>query len=106
MFLEVLRSDSSDFEEDLDVHGVVKHGFRVLQVRSGNIPNTIASLLLEIRDITGVVPAIYFQWNEGNPISNMLRFLFTGTGEIAPVTREVLRQAEHDKKRRPTVHVS
>jgi hypothetical protein len=106
MFLEVLRSDSSDFEEDLTVHGLSKHGFRVLQVRSANIPNTIATILLEIRDITGVVPAIYFQWNEGNPVSNMLRFLFTGTGEIAPVTREVLRQAEHDKKRRPTVHVS
>lgn len=106
MFLEVLRSDSSDFEEDLVVHGVLKHGFRVLEVRSGNIPNTIASVLLEIRDITGIVPEVYFEWNEGNPISNMLRFLFTGTGEIAPVTREVLRQADHDRGRRPRVHVS
>jgi hypothetical protein len=106
IFLEVLPSDSSDFEEDLEVQGVVKHGYRVLQVRSGNVPNTIAAVLLEMRDITGVVPAIYFEWTEGNPISNMFRYLITGVGEVAPVTREVLREAEKDVKRRPAVHVS
>jgi len=63
---------------------------------------------LEIRDITGVVPTIYFEWTEGNPISNMMKFLFlfVGNGEVAPVTREVLREAEKDVKRRPAVHVS
>lgn len=106
IFLEVLPSDSSDFEEDLVVHGVVKHGYRVLQVSSGNVPNTIAAVLLEMRDITGVVPAVYFEWTEGNPISNMFRYLITGVGEVAPVTREVLREAEKDLKRRPAVHVS
>lgn len=106
IFLEVHRADSSDFEEDLVVRGVTVHGYRVLQVRSGTVPNTLAAVLLAIRDETGVAPAIYFQWNEGNPISNMFRFLITGTGEIAPVTREVLRESEKDPKRRPTVHVS
>ncbi|MFF1574025.1 amino acid transporter [Leifsonia sp. NPDC058292] len=106
IFVEVYPSDSSDFEEDLVVYGVVKHGYRVLQVKSGNVPNTIAAVLLEVRDVTGVVPSIYFQWTEGNPISNMFRFLITGVGEVAPVTREVLREAEKDVKRRPAVHVS
>jgi hypothetical protein len=106
IFLEVYPSDSSDFEEDLVVHGVVKHGYRVLEVKSGNVPNTIAAVLLEIRDVTGIVPSIYFEWTEGNPISNMFRFLITGVGEVAPVTREVLREAEKDVKRRPAVHVS
>ncbi|NEN07468.1 APC family permease [Diaminobutyricibacter tongyongensis] len=106
IFLEVYPSDSSDFEEDLVVEGVVKHGYRVLKVSSGNVPNTIAAVLLEIRDVTGVVPTIYFEWTEGNPISNMFRFLITGVGEVAPVTREVLREAEKDVKRRPAVHVS
>lgn len=105
-FLEVHPSDSSDFEEDLMVTGVIKHGFRVLQVSSGNVPNTIAALLLEIRDMTGIVPSIYFQWTEGNPAKNMIRFMVTGVGEVAPVTREVLREAEKDPKRRPAVHVS
>ena len=106
IFLEVYKTDSSDFEEDLEVHGVVKHGYRVLQVKSGNVPTTIAAVLLEIRDITGVVPTIYFEWTEGNPISNMFRYLITGVGEVAPVTREVLREAERDAKRRPAVHVA
>ena len=106
IFLEVYPADSSNFEEDLVVRGVTRHGYRVLQVNSGNVPNTIATILLRIRDETGVIPGIYFEWTEGNPISNMMRYLVTGSGEIAPVTREVLRQAEHSRSRRPDVHVS
>ncbi len=106
IFLEVHPSDSSDFEEDLEVRGEEVHGFRVLKVTSGNVPSTLAAVLLEIRERTGVIPDIYFEWTEGNPISNMLKFLFVGNGEVAPVTREVLREAEKDAKRRPAVHVS
>jgi len=106
VLLEVHSGDSSNFEEDLVVHGTLQHGYRVLQVKSGNVPNTIAAVLLAIRDDTGTVPAIYFEWTEGNPISNMFRFLITGTGEVAPVTREVLRRAEPSRSRRPDVHVS
>ncbi|PPF18812.1 amino acid permease [Rathayibacter rathayi] len=105
LFLEVHTTDSSDFEEDLIVQGRVCHGFRVLTVTSGNIPNTIATVLLEIRDLTGVIPDVYFEWTEGGPLSNMFRFLITGTGEVAPVTREVLRRAEARRDRRPGVHV-
>ena len=106
IFLEVYPADSSNFEEDLLVEGHTVHGYRVLRVRSGNVPNTLATILLTIRDLTGVVPSIYFEWTEGNPVSNMFRFLVTGVGEVAPVTREVLRQAERDRGRRPEVHVS
>jgi hypothetical protein len=106
IFLEVHPADSSDFEEDLMVRGVEKYGYRILKVRSGNIPNTLAAVLLAIRDATSVVPTIYFEWTEGNPISNMFKFLVTGGGEVAPVTREVLRESEKNVKRRPAVHVS
>ena len=106
IFLEVHPADSSDFEEDLFVQGINKHGYRVLEVKSGNIPNTIAAVLLQIRDATGMVPTIYFEWSSGNPISNMFKFLVTGVGDVAPVTREVLRESEKDSKRRPAVHVS
>jgi hypothetical protein len=106
IFLEVHKSDSSDFEEELEVRGVMQFGYRVLQVKSGNVPGTAAAVLLAIRDATGVVPDIYFEWTEGNPLQNMLRFLVTGKGEIAPVTREVLRESEPNPKRRPAVHVS
>ena len=69
------------------------------------MPNALAAMLLQIRDATGVRPHIYFEWTEGNPASNFLRFLFFGVGEVAPVTREVLRQAEPRRKKRPHVHV-
>jgi hypothetical protein len=106
IFLEVHPGDSSNFEEDLVVRGMVKHGYRVLEVSSGNVPNTVAAVLLAIRDLTGIVPGIYFEWTEGKPISNMMKFLVTGTGEVAPVTREVLRRAESNRAHRPDVHVS
>jgi hypothetical protein len=105
IFLEVIVDDSSDFETELEVHGIMRHGYRVLEVHGPVIPNTIASVLLHIRDVTGLMPHIYFRWTEGNPVRNLLRFMFFGEGEIAPVTREVLRQAVPDVTQRPWVHV-
>lgn len=105
VFIEVIVDDSSDFEQELQVVGKVRHGFKILEVHSNNVPNTVAAVLLHIRDVTGFMPHIYFRWTEGNPISNLSKFLFFGEGEIAPVTREVLREAEPDITRRPWVHV-
>jgi len=106
LFLEIEVSDSSDFIEDLVVEGSFIFGFRALKVKSSSIPNAIAAVLLAIRDEYGVIPDVYFEWSEGNPVSNMAKFLVTGGGEIAVVTREVLRQSEPNHKLRPRVHVS
>ncbi|MCO4254195.1 amino acid transporter [Pseudarthrobacter sp. HLT1-5] len=105
LFLEVTVDDSSDFESALEVRGVVRHGFAVLEVHGPGVPNTIASVLLHIRDVTGLMPHVYFRWTEGNPALNLLKFLVLGEGEIAPVTREILREAEPDVTKRPWVHV-
>lgn len=105
LFLEVTVDDSSDFETALEVRGVMRHGFAVLEVHGPVVPNTIASVLLHIRDVTGLMPHVYFRWTEGNPAVNLLRFLVLGEGEIAPVTREILREAEPDITKRPWVHV-
>lgn len=106
IFLEVCVTDPSDFESVLEVRGEVVDGtYRVIRTSSPTVPNAIAALLLEIRDRTGVQPHIYFEWTEGSPATNLFRFLLLGVGEVAPVTREVLRRAEKDRDRRPHVHV-
>jgi hypothetical protein len=106
VFVEVTVRDPSEFETALDVRGEVVHEqYRVLTLQSTAIANAIAALLLHVRDETGCVPHIYFEWTEGNPLVNLLRYVFTGSGEVAPVTREVLREAEPDRDRRPRVHV-
>ncbi|MGI5141599.1 MULTISPECIES: amino acid transporter [unclassified Streptomyces] len=105
LFLEVYVTDSSDFTTDLAVHGDEKHGVRRLRVAGATVPNTIAAVLMELRERTGEVPHVYFNWTEGNPFSQLLRFLVFGDGEVAPVTREVLRRAEPGPERRPRIHV-
>ncbi|CAM5666263.1 amino acid transporter [Streptomyces spiroverticillatus] len=105
LFLEVFVSDSSDFTTDLTVHGDEKHGARRLRVQGAGVPNTIAAVLMQLRERTGQVPHVYFNWTEGHPLGHLIRFLIFGDGEVAPVTREVLRRAEPDMARRPRVHV-
>ena len=85
--------------------GVEIGPFRVLRCHSPAVPNAIAGLLLHIRDRTGKVPHAYFGWTEGNPIIYLLKFLAFGEGDTAPVSREVLRQAESDPERRPRIHL-
>ncbi|MFI1562257.1 amino acid transporter [Streptomyces sp. NPDC020490] len=105
VFVEVTVTDPSEFEAGLTVHGEVLHDrYRVLTLHSASIPNALAALLLHARDITGRIPHIYFEWTEGSPFANFLRFFLFGQGEVAPVTREVLREAEPDPTRRPRVH--
>ena len=68
-------------------------------------PTRMAALLLYVGDRTRTQPHMYFEWTEGNPVTNFLRFLFFGVGEVAPITREVLRRAEPNRERRPHIHV-
>ncbi|MFJ8358592.1 amino acid transporter [Streptomyces sp. NPDC093984] len=106
VFVEVTVGDPSEFESSMTVRGEVMHGrYRVLTLESSSIPNALAALLLHVRESTGCIPHIYFEWTEGNPFANFLRFFLFGQGEVAPVTREVLREAEPNRARRPRVHV-
>ncbi|MBD2729442.1 amino acid transporter [Nostoc sp. FACHB-892] len=105
LFLEIQVSDASEFADVINVKGVQVGDYRILRAESAAVPNAIAALLLYIRDQTGKIPHAYFGWAEGNPIQYLLRFILFGEGDIAVVTREVLRRAEKNPQMRPGVHV-
>ena len=106
LFLEVYVDDASEFSDTLRIKGVNVNGYRVLRAESTAVPNAIAAFLLHVREKTGRVPHIYFDWTEGNPFTYLLKYIVFGEGYTAPVTREILRQSEPDLQRRPIVHVS
>jgi hypothetical protein len=105
VFLEIYPGDASEFSGALQVKGRRVGVHEILSTRSPAIPNAIAAILLDLRDLTGATPHAYFGWTEGNPITYLLRFLAFGEGDTAPVAREVLRQAEPRPERRPRIHV-
>ncbi len=104
LFLEIYVLDASEFSADLEVTGVEVEGHRVLRGHSAAVPNAIAALLLYLRDQTGEVPHAYFHWGERNPLLYLIRYVLSGQGDVAPITREILRQAEPERERRPAIH--
>lgn len=105
-FFEVERGDTSDFTEQLHVQGRWEGSSRVLHARSAVVANSIAALLIYIERSTGCIPHVYFHWTDVNPVTNVIRYIFLGEGDAAPLTHEVLRRAIKDPSRRPVVHVS
>jgi hypothetical protein len=105
VFFEVATSDASEFKGKLKIQGIDIDGYRILRTRAPAVPNAIAAFLVYLRDRTGKIPHVYFGWSEGNPLTYLARYILFGEGDTAPVTREILRQAEPDPELRPNVHV-
>jgi hypothetical protein len=105
LFFEVTPGDASEFSGVLKICGERVDGYRVLRSEYPAVPNAIAAFLLFLRNETGKLPHAYFGWSEGNPLSYLLKYIAFGEGDTAPVTHEVLRQAEKNPERRPIVHV-
>jgi hypothetical protein len=110
LFFEVTVSDASEFVGKMEVKGleiVSPNGekYHVLRATAPATPNAIAVFLLHIRDQSHLIPHCYFTWSEYTPLANVSRFLFFGEGDIAPMTREIIRQSEPKPRRRPRVHV-
>lgn len=61
------------------------------------VPNAVAALLLYLRDRSGQVPQAYFHWGERNPLLYLIRYVLSGQGDVAPITREILRQADAEE---------
>ncbi|MEO7674974.1 MAG: amino acid transporter, partial [Pyrinomonadaceae bacterium] len=105
VFYEIETGDASEFKGRLRIRGYDVDGYRVLRTEAPAVPNAIAAFLLYLREKTGKIPHVYFGWSEGNPLVYLARYIVFGEGDTAPVTREILRQAEPDPETRPNVHV-
>jgi hypothetical protein len=105
VFYEIETGDASEFKGRLFIRGIDVEGYKVLRTQAPAVPNAIAAFLLYLRDKTGKIPHVYFGWSEGNPLMYLARYILFGEGDTAPVTREILRQAENDPEMRPNVHV-
>jgi hypothetical protein len=105
LFLEVEVCDASEFANVIKIEGLEVGGYRVLRAESSAVPNAIAAFLLYLRDRTGKIPHAYFHWGSKNPIAYLFDYVAFGRGDTAPVTREVLRQAEPNEENRPAIHV-
>lgn len=105
LFFEVTPGDASEFSGVLQIRGETVDRFHIMRTESPAVPNAIAAFLLFLRNETGKLPHVYFGWSEGNPVSYLLKYIAFGEGDTAPVTHEVLRQAEKDPEQRPIVHV-
>ena len=97
--------DASDFAQAMKVEGVEVGSYRVLRAEASVVPNAIAAFLLYLRDQTGKIPHAYFHWGSKNPVAYLFDYVVFGQGDTAPVTREVLRQAEPNEDNRPAIHV-
>jgi hypothetical protein len=105
LFFEVTPGDASEFSGILRIRGENVDSYKILRTESPAVPNAIAAFLLYLRNETGKLPHVYFGWSEGNPVSYLMKYIAFGEGDTAPVTHEVLRQAEKNPERRPVVHV-
>ncbi len=105
LFLEIDIVDPSEFSNVLKVRGLEVGEHRILRAESPAVPNAIAAILLALRDVTDVRPRCHFEWSEGNPLGHLFRYLILGTGDTAPVVREIIRQHEPDPSARPSIHV-
>jgi hypothetical protein len=105
-FVELTRGDTSDFTEYLEVHGVREGRDCIFRATSAAVPNSIAALLIYLKEATGCIPHAYFHWTDVNPVVNVMRYIFLGEGDTAPLTHEVLRRAIKDPAKRPVIHVS
>lgn len=105
LFLEITVAGAGDFGAALEVRGDAVGMHQVLRASAAAVRNVIAALLLHLRAQTDIVPDVYFGWDDKGSLANAANFLMFGEGNIAPLTREVLRKAEPDARHRPLVHV-
>ena len=105
LFLEIDVVNAFHFPEVLRVRGIQVDQHRILRADSPAAAPAIATILLTLRDQTGIRPHCYFAWPDGSTLLHLLRYLSLGCGYTAPITRQIIHKIERDPTRRPSIHV-
>ncbi|MEI8282473.1 MAG: amino acid transporter [Armatimonadota bacterium] len=106
LFVEVKILDASNFTGALTVRGYEVEGYKILRATGVAVPNSLAALMMHLGALSGKRAHAYFNWGERGPAAYLMKFLFSGEGDIAPLTREILRRIETDPNLRPVIHVA
>lgn len=106
LFVEITIKDASNFSGTLEVKGVEVEGYQILRATGVAVPNSLAALLLHLGRLSGRRAHAHFNWGERGPGAYLMKFLFSGEGDIAPLTREILRRVETDPEMRPVIHAA
>ena len=102
LFYEVELGDASEFKGGLLIRGVDVGGIDTSNgVTCG--AQRYAALLISVTEPER--SRTLFRLERGESIMYLARYILFGEGDTAPVTREILRQAEEDPELRPNVHV-
>ena len=83
-FVEVERGDTSDFTETLRIQGWREGDSRILHARSAVVANSIAALLIHLKETTGCIPHVYFHWTDVSPVVNVTRVSSSSERAIPP----------------------
>jgi hypothetical protein len=105
LFLEIDVVNAFHFSQVLRVRGIRVDEHRILRADSPAAAPAIATILLTLRDQTGIRPHCYFAWPDGSNVLHLLRYLLLGRGYTGPVTRQIIHKIEGDATRRPSIHV-
>ena len=105
LFLEVEVCDASEFADVVKVEGLEIGGYRVLHARGfdGAKCDRCLSSSPPRPDGKNSAHVLPLGLEESN--TYLFDYVAFGRGDTAPVTREVLRQAEPDEEKRPAIHV-
>jgi hypothetical protein len=106
VFVEVELADASEFVNEPELRITREEGRYVMKITgAASISHTLAAVALEMAKV-GRPPEIHFGWTEESPVSGTLGFLLFGEGNVPWMVRELIRRAEPDDTRRPTIIVA
>jgi hypothetical protein len=106
VFIEVELADASDFVNEPVLHVSREEERYVIKITgAASIAHTLAAVALEMAKV-GRPPEVHFGWTDDTPVSGTLGFLLFGEGNVPWMVHDLIRRAEPDAAKRPSIIVA